>query len=205
MLASIAVALWQFELLRRIGWPGLRWLDHPSWSVHVIYLLFACALAVGAGAPAPRAWSWWRRVAFFAAIYLLSSLCLDMVKVGVAQLFFVGYATWLDPIQAIPGLSHALLPLGGLLLALGTSTAVHLLHAPLRRFRCGFFMLVALVAVGPASFLTVLVFPAHDGSTNFIHAIKMGYPAFWVIVLSSAAVAASRRPNTAPQAQLDRG
>jgi len=55
------------------------------------------------------------------------------------------------------------------------------------------YVAAAFVLVVPASRLTIQLFPALNRFTDFIPAVKMGYPAFWTVVLVSGAVALGRR------------
>jgi membrane protein YdbS with pleckstrin-like domain len=55
------------------------------------------------------------------------------------------------------------------------------------------YVAAAFVLVVLASLLTIQLFPALNRFTDFIHAVKMGYPAFWTVVLVSGAVALGRR------------
>ncbi|MFT3775722.1 MAG: hypothetical protein QM820_61025 [Minicystis sp.] len=49
-------------------------------------------------------------------------------------------------------------------------------------------VIVSILLVNALSFATIQVFPAVNGSRDFIHAVKMGYPTFWVNVLVAGAV-----------------
>ena len=50
------------------------------------------------------------------------------------------------------------------------------------------YLALALLLVLPLSFATIHVVPALNGSSDEIHAIKMGYPVFWTALLVPAAL-----------------
>jgi hypothetical protein len=93
---------------------------------------------------------------------------------------------------------YLLTRLGWLLVALvlssaGMGLAMRWLGLPVRR-RVSLFLALALVAVPPVSWLTLQVVPALNGRNDFIHAVKMGYPVFWTVILVAGAVALGRQP-----------
>lgn len=60
--------------------------------------------------------------------------------------------------------------------------------------RCtALYAAAAFVLAVPASLMTIHLLPALNGARDYIHAVKMGYPAFWTVVLLSGAVALGRR------------
>ena len=54
--------------------------------------------------------------------------------------------------------------------------------------RTPLYLVVALILVLPLSFATIRLLPALNGSTDEIHAIKMGYPVFWTALLVPSAL-----------------
>ena len=53
----------------------------------------------------------------------------------------------------------------------------------------------ALLLVLPLSFATIHLLPALNGSTDEIHAIKMGYPVFWTALLVPTALRLGKKAS----------
>lgn len=88
--------------------------------------------------------------------------------------------------------SIAAVPLSAVLAGAGIYATARFFLRPLTAWTI-LYLVVGIGLVVPASMLTIHVFPALYGYTDHIHAVKMGYPAFWVVVLIAAAVALGAR------------
>lgn len=194
MLAVGAVVLWLLELVYIIGWSGLRWVEQNPLSTHAIGGLLGVAMGMSATweKKSANGGRRWRLGLFVGCVWGLSMMCLELARVGISQLYSVGVSTRLNPLLGLHGIGIFLVPFSILVFAAGASILLRTLFGFPWIRSCGSLVL-GLTAVIPASLLTIKFIPALDGSTDFIHAIKMGYPAFWVIIFSSTAELASAR------------
>jgi hypothetical protein len=185
-LASAALALWLYEVLAVRGWAGLRWLSgFPRAGIAASLLVSLGILVVVLDRrrmpPAGRA------LAFLVASTTVCLAAFALARAGVYALFAPGH---LPPGPGgAPGreaLGLALLALVGA--ATGLWASVHALLRPITRWAVA-YLAVAIVLVLPASLGTIHIVPGINGSEDFVHAVKMGYPVFWTVVLVAAAVA----------------
>jgi hypothetical protein len=86
----------------------------------------------------------------------------------------------------------AAIPFAIALASLILTALLNLWIHPMKRSAFFYFVGAFLLTV-PASLLSIQIFPALDGSTDYIHAVKMGYPAFWTVLLTAVAAGLSRQ------------
>jgi hypothetical protein len=180
--ALVAWGFWLVELRWVKGWAGLAWLSGFNWSV-----LPACAVIVLMASYCVTADARWpRRVMFLGVGWAIAVSAFAMARWAAFELFSGGF-----PGRAVPGPGFVLL-IAWLMVPVGFTIAGKRWLGPLH-YWTGTLMAADLLMVLPLSFLTIKVFPALNGSTDQIHAIKMGYPVFWTAMLIPAAMGLGRK------------
>jgi hypothetical protein len=185
--AFAARGLWLGEVCWVKGWVGLAWLDGFNWSSLPI-----CAVIVVTSSyvVSPDA-AWRERILFVLFGFALTTGAFvagrqAMIEIGSAWVFpFYG------PIVTLAA--------AGLAVSVGLTAAAGRWLAPVHVWTT-VAVIVALVLVLPLSFMTVTVFPALNGSTDEIHAIKMGYPVLWTALLVPLALRLGRKRRHAAAA-----
>ncbi len=181
--AFAAWGLWLGEVCQIKGWAGLAWLGGFNWSALPI-----CAVIVvtSSYAVSPDA-GWRQRVRF---ILFGFTLAIGSFAAGrqAMMAFFLGWAGGYGPLAELAA--------AGLAVSAGlTAAASRWLH-PLHVWTT-VVVIVTLVLVLPLSFATITAFPALNGSTDEIHAIKMGYPVLWTALLVPLALRLGRKRHPA--------
>ena len=91
-----------------------------------------------------------------------------------------------------------------LLTALGIHVAIRVLVTRISHWSIA-LVAAAMISVWPLSVVSARVFPPH-GYTDEIHAVKAGYPTFWVVLLIAVALRLSMRVRSnSPDAAAVRG
>jgi len=164
------------------GWRGLAWLSGFNWSAVPI-----CALIV-----AECCWlmdgrrGWPARMKFFGAGFVTALAAFVLERATAFELFSGGAPSGLT--ARVAGtflLGTALVPTLFPLISNRWLNATH--------WRAPLYLVVALLFVLPLSFATIRLLPALNGSTDEIHALKMGYPAFWTALLVPLALWLGKR------------
>lgn len=176
-LAATAWSLWMAEVVLLAGWEGLAWLERFQWAA-----LPACVCAATAWLVALRPGRPPAAALTIAALGALGGFVLG--RHALYHLGSIGFMLSYGPQGVWIVAGWALLALvvstGGLTMAARRID----LHLPVRAL--GALVAAQLLAL-PMAWLTITIVPALNGSRDGIHAIKMGYPVFWVVVLCSAA------------------
>lgn len=173
LTAAGAWAVWLAEVFWVKGWTGLVWLSGFNWSS-----LPASAIIVAAASYvlAPRA-VWRDRLRFLTASVFLVVAAFVVGRTALFQLFGPTHLPpLLGPLWPLALLGAGLAPSIGLAI-LADRWLVRL------RWWTGAAVAVAIAAAIGLAFATIGVFPAPNGSTDMIHAVKMGYPIFWSALL----------------------
>ena len=174
--------MWLADVLWIKGWTGLAWLSGFNWSS-----LPVCAVIVIASSYFLEPTAAWRdRRKFVTCAFLLVTGSFVVARSALFQLFgSTNLPGEPDPVSALQLLGSGVAPAVGL--ALFADRWLVSLH----RWTGGLVALSFVVAVALA-FATIRLFPAVNGSTDPIHAIKMGYPIFWCGVLVPVALRLGR-------------
>jgi hypothetical protein len=175
----VAWSLWLGEVCLVKGWAGLAWLDGFNWSVLPVcaVIAVACSYAVS-----PQA-GWRGRMKFVLAGFVLTAGAFVVARGAVIDFF----SAWVVPYHPLVSLAAA-----GLAVSAGLTAAAGRWLAPVHAWTAA-VVAAALIAVPPLSFVTVTAFPAVNGSTDAIHAVKMGYPVLWTALLMPLALRLGRR------------
>jgi len=183
--AFAAWGLWLAEVLLIKGWGGLAWLSGFNWSALPICVLIVVVTGHIVNAHA----RWAEKMKFIGAGFVVTLVAFAITRWTCFQLFWGGLPDTTDRRPFV------------ILIAtwLGMSVALSLLAsrwlAPLHRWT-GILVALGLALAMPLSFLTIKVFPAVNGSTDQIHAIKMGYPVFWIALLLPLAMRLGRKSKS---------
>jgi hypothetical protein len=191
LIAIVSNALWLGEVCLVKGWAGLRWLDGFNWSAIPISVLVAVACVIGLPKLQRNA-----RPSLF--VVLMSALTLAAFALSRYSLMSLMGRTYF-----ITGgmSSHAaaeilLLILCGLALSFGIVLLTVRFLAPLAAWTVICVALAVLLAL-PLAVGSIAIVPAINGATDAIHAVKMGYPVFWAVLLVPLALRAGVRKDFA--------
>jgi hypothetical protein len=180
------------------GWAGLNWLGGYPWAAVPVCLAIALAAWIGAGSRKPRSAD--RFIAFLFLAWGLLLLCFELARSSLYTLHSVGYLRYFPDLLKQGSFWSRLhdlvlllgVPLAILLAGLGLCLLARLFLPRVSRWTL-LFLLLGLVLIMPASLATCHVLSAIDYRTDYFHAVKMGYPAFWAVVLVGTAVMFGRK------------
>jgi hypothetical protein len=177
--AAVCWGLWLGEVCLVTGWAGLAWLSGFNWSALPI-----CAVIAVTSSYAVSLQAGWRARMMF--VLAAGALMAGAFAAG-RQAVFDLVSAWVPYYPALVTLAAA-----GLAVSAGLPAAAGWRLAPVQVWTPA-AVAAALLAVLPLSFMTVTVFPAFNGATDEVHAIKMGYPVLWTALLVPLALRAGRR------------
>jgi hypothetical protein len=191
ILGLVAFGLWLAEVVWVKGWPGLAWLSGYPYAAVGVAALVAVGVLVALGArPSPV-----RIAGFIACTTSVGLGCFELSREAILNFSGSGHV---PPSFGASWAGLAALPLSALLAAVGLFATVRGFLSPLPAWTI-LYLVVAFGVVLPAAMVTIHVFPAiHGGYTDYVHAVKMGYHGFWVVVLTAAAVALGARTSSVP-------
>jgi hypothetical protein len=178
--AFAAWGLWLGEVCLVKGWAGLAWLDGFNWSSLPICAVVAITSSYAASPDA----GWRGRTAFVLFGFVLMAGAFAAGREAVIDFF----SAWVIPYD--PPL--VILAAAGLAVSAGLTAAARWWLAPVHLWTAA-AVAAALIAVLPLSVMTIAVFPALNGSTDEVHAVKMGYPVLWTALLVPLALRLGRR------------
>jgi hypothetical protein len=188
LIAVLANVLWLGEIVWIKGWAGTRWLSGQMWaSVWVCLLVPTATLLTVRRDRGCRPIKMTGFVLITGAVLLI---CYEIVRDSLYSLHSVGFLALLmqgDLLQKLKDFAVlAGIPFAVILASITLHATLHLLIQPMKRTAL-FYFAGAFLLVGPASLASVLILPALNGSTDYIHAVKMGYPAFWSVICTAFA------------------
>jgi hypothetical protein len=180
------------------GWKGLNWLGGYPWAGVPVCLAITLAAWVGAGWLPKK--SALRSGLFLLLAWLVLLACFEIARASL----FALHSSWV-PLYLPDRLMQGSLPdrLHEHILLLGVPLAVLLASAGIFLFVRLFllriswwtllFLVLGLILIMPASLVTCHLLSAFDYRTDYFHAVKMGYPAFWAVVFVGVAVMLGRK------------
>lgn len=195
LLALVAWATWFYEVVAVKKWDGLNWLiGFPHAAVVGVVCVAAAMLLVQIARGARP--SWWKGAAFVVITAALSLLAFSVAREALYLIHgrMLLLRTTYD--VALRNFSVAMLLITGAL-ALFVVLAARVLIARITLASALYFV-AAIALVMPASLMTIHLFPALNGHTDYLHAVKMGYPLFWTVVLFAIASLCARTTTPAP-------
>jgi hypothetical protein len=185
--ALCANLLWLAILHIHSGWAGLRWMELDGSLIYPMIPFLAFAILLNS--PDPMACLRHKRIRTLAGMAGLSAgswVAYEFGKQGVIRMQFYAY------VSRIPGLGEAnlhplvFLSCAGLILSLAQFIAAPRVPWPPYRRALAYFFLGNSLSL-PCAYMTIQIIPALNHSRDFIHAVKMGYPAFWLILYTGRA------------------
>lgn len=210
MLGLVSIGAWLFEVFVIKGWAGLNWLRGYPFAA----LVGIAASALATGFAAKYALDTRRHPSAGAAPFggfVLGASLAAFVSFEVAREAIYNLhsrsAAWLS-LSGEPGLARSfyitqwLLILGAGLITTSVFTlGIRRLLVAIAWWTALLFA-VALLLVMPLSVALIQVIQAPGGQTDYVHAVKMGYPMFFTPILLAVAThiavraAAKSAPNT---------
>jgi hypothetical protein len=186
--AVVALGLWLAEVYWVKGWAGLAWLDGFNWSSLPI-----CAVIVTTCSDfvAPDA-AWRDRIKFVFFALLLTIAAFVSGRWAMIEIDSIWGWYGQPPLVVLYPQPFVVLGAAGLTVSGGLTVAANRWLTPLYSWTV-LAVIVSLALVLPLSFVTVAVFPALNGDTDWIHAIKMGYPVLWTALLVPPALRLGRK------------
>jgi hypothetical protein len=180
--ALVSWGLWIAEVCWIKGWTGLAWLSGFNWSTVPISALIVTVASYVVVSRTPRS----ARMSFIGVGWIVTLAAFAIGRQASFELFS-------GPVAGRQGHFAVIV-----LASTGIILSVCLVGSASRWLRPLHYWTTILVAVGfvlvlPLSFVTIRVFPAFNGSTDQIHAIKMGYPVFWATLLVPIALFLGRK------------
>lgn len=175
-LSSLSLGCWLLEVIVVKGWEGLNWLRGFPLAACPVCVCVSLSILIPVLREA-------RPSARRAAAFIILATALSLTSFVITMNWFLtmrwpGVHTSLAGIIISPILSVFLSAVGLHLLTRALLFKISHLNIAL--------IAVALLLVNALSFVTIQVIPSMHGHKDFIHAIKMGYPTFWVNILLAA-------------------
>ena len=187
-LAGVFAAwgLWIADVWWVKGWAGLAWLSGFNWSAFPICLLIVIMSSYLVA----------KHIRVSERIIFVGFGCLITIA-AFAMTRWAAFELFAGSISVRPGLEAiVVLVIAGLIVSVGLTVSANRWLAPLH-YWTGILVAVGLFLVLPLSFGTIKIFPAFNGSTDQIHAVKMGYPVLWTAVLIPIALRLGRKAQPA--------
>ena len=168
-LAILSQALWLLELTVRIGWKGFAWLKADLLSPFLIGLLAALAYIT----------PFWVRYRHIDTRIILTVLTFYMINLScylLSDILFKGLQIHSTPLLQILRILIFIIFIGGYY------HVTNELIMPIKKHMAVLFILCT-VFMYVLSLISVLFIKGFGTGTQWIDAVKMGYPQLWICVL----------------------
>jgi hypothetical protein len=168
-LAILSQAIWLYEINGKIGWQGTTWLKRDLYSPFLICLFVAMSYI------AP----FWVRYQKLDARLILTLLTFYMINLScylLSKVLFKGLEIDPTPLLKILGI------LVFIIFAGGYYYVTNELIMPIQKRMAALFALSILLMYF-LSKASILVFKGFGTETQWVDAVKMGYPQFWISIL----------------------
>lgn len=176
LLSFVAWGTWLYEIVEIIGWPYTKWLTHTIYSPYIITFFaafgysipFLLTTTVKTGKILIVLFLLYIvNIAFFEVSRFLCYIlyCRQCLSSAIMLVFFIT-------------LAFSLFPLFGLVYWWITNKYI----MPCKRRVIAIIAIFAFLML-PLSMVTIWLFPGLGTGTDWVDAVKMGYPVFWVIIL----------------------
>lgn len=173
-LSIVGISLWLFEIVQMKGWYSLSWLHETLFAPYFVTILAVLAFLIPFQV---YGFMNFRKTLFPALIlYVISIVCYEFGK----YLCFKFYTSFYEftMLELISMSSISLL----LFLILGLSYwLVSNMWMKMNRKTNSLYIALSTLLTIPLSLLAIRIFPCFGSGTNWIDAVKMGYPVFWMI------------------------
>jgi hypothetical protein len=178
-IALLSFGLWFGEINLIKGWAGIAWLSGFNWASIPICILIALSCVLVLPKQAHKL-----HPAMF--IVFSSILLLAVFMVARYEILSMGNSQFFSPSQmAFPGpnaLPVMILICAWIVLSVGITVFSNRVLVATRK-STPLLLGVAVPVAIMLGLLTVKIIPAINGSKDAIHAVKMGYPVFWLATL----------------------
>lgn len=175
ILAVAGNAIWLYEISVIFSWHGLGWIYAPLKSPYIITLLTVLAFVLPihlANRNIPHS----KKAKAIALLYLTSMLfyrlgkmiCYSVYQIFLPLDFLIGYLILSLIIFLLLGYTYWFLSNRFLM--------------PNKKKNTLLLAFMSLLTV-PVSWVTVYIVPGYGSSYQWVDAVKMGYPVFWITLL----------------------
>lgn len=178
VFSILGLGLWLYEIVEIKTWFGLNWLSEPLYSPFLAALFavfaFMTPFIVNKQLTIKKA------LVSISILYTINIICFQIGK----QLCFEMYSRffWFSETTS----NTLLIPIKGLFLFIFLGFAYWLTTYKLIKENKKinlFFITVLLLLTIPLSLLTIQINTGFGSGTNWVDAVKMGYPIFWISML----------------------
>jgi hypothetical protein len=168
-LAILSQAIWLFEIKVKIGWVGTTWLKRDLLSPFLVCLF-------GAMAYITPFWVRYRKLDTRLILTLLTFYMINLSCYFLSDIFFKGFQ--LNPTPLLQLLRLFVF----ILFTVGYYYVTQELIMPIqKRYATLFAACILLMYV--LSLGSIHVFKGFGSGMQWVDAVKMGYPAFWINIL----------------------
>jgi hypothetical protein len=176
LLSAMGTSLWLYEILKIKGWYSLNWLNEQLYSPYIAALIAVVAFIT----PFIINKQPLTKKIIFAAIllYSVSIICFEVGK-QLCYTLYCRFCFWTTKdIILIFLISFMLFPFLGLFYWLVT-------HKFIKKNKKTniLFISLFLLSVIPLSLVTIKINTGFGNGTDWVDAVKMGYPIFWITML----------------------
>lgn len=183
--AVVAWSLWLGEVCIVKGWEGVAWLSGFNWASLPICVVIVVVTAIFV----PSRGLQTSKLKFVGTGVVITVIAFFLARRSAFELFS-GATT-----ASIGVMAFATLALTATAVSVGLTIAGNRWLSKLHRWTAG-LLILGLVLTLPMSYVTIRLLPALNGSTDMVHAVKMGYPVFWTVILVPLAIRAGARSDT---------
>jgi hypothetical protein len=168
-LAILSQALWLFELTARIGWKGLAWLKADLLSPFLIGLFVALAFIT-------PFWVRYRQIDTRIVLTVLTFYMINLSCYLLSDILYKGVQVHSTPLLQILRIFILIIFITGYYYVTN-----ELIMPIQKRFAALFVLCIVFMYV--LSLISVFIFKGFGTGTQWIDAVKMGYPLLWLCLL----------------------
>lgn len=172
-LSLIANIIWLIEIKYFIGFESLQWLKQPLYSPYICTFFVTLALLL----PAYLTTKNIRKLVAPGLLLYLASIVFYNLGSYYVRLPYTSLG-----VSGTNSLTISVYLVGGLFLTSLFSFCVWLifskLTSPLKKVVI-LYITLATICIVPLSLFSITLFPGFGSQTNWVDAVKMGYPVFW--------------------------
>lgn len=170
--------IWQAEILFLVGWDGLQWLKQELLSILPISLIISIVSVIFPIQKLKKENSA-KLYLCILSMFLLLVFSFYSSKGAITSLMYIDHLLIVKgefDLIVIYALSKLVI---SLLLASFGVAIIYSMYIKSSILKTSIIILVALLLMPILSILTIKIIPAINGSTDYIHSVKMGYHIFW--------------------------
>ena len=176
LLATLSLGLWLGEVVFLKQWASLHWIRKEMYSVYPICLIVVFStllpIIVRYGIDIKRL------LIAISLMFVISIYSFTLARGGIFTLH--GKLAFLDFDPNFYYMMRKLIS-AFLLTIFGFHFVINTFLIRMSYWNI-LFNAVSLILLIPTSLVTILVLPSINGHQDYIHAVKMGYPMFWLVI-----------------------